>query len=176
MDPVSVLGIASGVITFVDFATKVISTSKEIFQSTQCATLDNCTLEDVCERLRNLSARLENQAKGLLKPPEASGILSRKQYTVDVAELRDISKKCRTDSEELLQHLQSYKTKNSKSRLRGAIKAAFMKQLGEGKITAMKDRLEYAQRIMSLQINAIIWLVVSYKFPPLFCMNVGFHD
>ncbi|KAF4953660.1 hypothetical protein FSARC_12345 [Fusarium sarcochroum] len=161
MDPISALGIASSVITFIDFATKIIATSKEIYDSEAAATFENTCLGDVYEKLHELSSRLESPSNGLSGPQEQAGLLRNTQDAVDVSELQGVAKKCKLDCEVLLQELGRYKAKSPKSKLGGAIKSALRIQLGKNNIADMKERLKYSQGIMSIQIDTIICSQIS---------------
>lgn len=51
MDPLTALGLASNIVQFVDFASKLISQSHEIYQSADGALEDNVALEHVAKNL-----------------------------------------------------------------------------------------------------------------------------
>ncbi|KAI0541015.1 hypothetical protein GGR58DRAFT_498633 [Xylaria digitata] len=149
MDPISALGIASSVITFIDFAAKLISTTQVIFHSSDGASTDDLALAKIYTKLRNLSARLASSAC-----PQQS--FSSSQSLEDVSGLQELSAACEQDCQEIINALQAFKIQGKDGRLWGSVKAAFKSKLGRSKITAIEGRLERAQRVMSLHISSIL--------------------
>lgn len=55
LDPLTSLSIASSVIQFVDYSTKLVSKAKEIRKSSNGVLSENLEVESVCKRLQTLS-------------------------------------------------------------------------------------------------------------------------
>ncbi|KAI0472308.1 hypothetical protein F4859DRAFT_504944 [Xylaria cf. heliscus] len=153
MDPVSALGIASSVITFVDFASKLTEATTVIFRSKEGASTENLVLENIYAKLEELSARLASSTC----PPQ---LLSSSQLE-DVLALQDLSVTCRQDCREMIDALQALKVRGQKNRLWRSVKAAFKAELGRQKLAAIEGRLERTQRAVSLCISSILSHQVS---------------
>ncbi|KAF2972592.1 hypothetical protein GQX73_g1010 [Xylaria multiplex] len=149
MDPISALGIASSVITFIDFAAKLISTTKVIFHSKEGASTDDLALTKIYTKLQDLSACLASSAY-----PQQP--FSSPQSLEDVSGLQELSAVCEQDCQEIVNALQAIKIHDNDGRLWGSMKTAFKSKLGRSKITAIESRLERTQRVMSLHISSIL--------------------
>ncbi|KAI0454426.1 hypothetical protein F5B21DRAFT_475338 [Xylaria acuta] len=149
MDPVSALGIASSVITFVDFAAKLISATTVIFRSTEGASMENLGTENIYAKLKDLSAHL-----GTSTCPRQ--LLPSSQLEEDVLALQGLSVACEKDCREMIDALQALKVRGKRFRLWGSVKAAFKAELGRQKTAAIEGRLERIQRVISLHISSIL--------------------
>jgi hypothetical protein len=69
-DPISILGLVAGIITFVDFGYKVISGSKSVRDSTHGRTLDVAMLDKIVREMRQMNSALLAQFSGQRKPSE----------------------------------------------------------------------------------------------------------
>ena len=67
-DPISILGLVAGIITFVDFGYKVISGSKSARDSIQGRTPDVARLNKIVQEIRLMNAALVSQISGQRKP------------------------------------------------------------------------------------------------------------
>jgi hypothetical protein len=161
MDPISALGIASSVITFVDFAAKLISTTKKIFTSDEGATIENLELEDICNSLNGLIAQLEQQQQtGPAAQPSLSNSALSQSSSKGHAAIRDLAASCRKDCQDILAALQAVRVPNGQHQLWKSVKAAFKTTISSRKIAAIEARLERTQRLMSLHVGSILRLVV----------------
>jgi hypothetical protein len=67
-DPISILGLVAGIITFVDFGYKVISGSKSARDSIQGRTPDVARLNKIVQEIRLMNIALVSQISGQKKP------------------------------------------------------------------------------------------------------------
>jgi len=149
MDPISALSVASSVVSFVDFAAKLISATKVILHSKEGASTENLALENIYTQLQALSARLESSTC-------LSRFSSSSQPLEDVLVFRELSAVCKKDCREMIDVLQALKVQDKDHRLWRSVKAAFKTKLGRQKIIAIEGRLERTQRVMSLHISSIL--------------------
>src|ERR1700759_4279575 len=64
MDPVSAIGFASAILTFVDFSCNLIKGSYEIYQSASGITTDHVRIGTVLDDLQGVTAALQSDLKG----------------------------------------------------------------------------------------------------------------
>jgi hypothetical protein len=146
MDPLSALGIASGVITFLDFAAKLVSTSTELYQSADGASLENLELEKVYEQMLDLSASLQlctSRVDALEPGEETDG-------------LRELSVSCHDDCEELLECLRGLRIKEGGQRSWRSLAAAFRSILGRKKLDALERRVQRVRDAISLHLSSML--------------------
>ncbi|KAI8947307.1 hypothetical protein F4801DRAFT_517549 [Xylaria longipes] len=153
MDPVSALSVASSVITFVDFAAKLISATTVIFRSKEGASTENLGIENVYAKLEDLSVRLGSST--CPQQPLPSSQLE------DVLALQELSLACKQDCREMIDAVQALKVRGKKCRLWRSMKAAFKAELGRQKTAAIEGRLERTQRVISLHISSILSRQIS---------------
>jgi hypothetical protein len=58
MDPLTAIGLASSIVQFVDYTTKLIQGAKEIYISVSGTTEENKSLETITKEMEGLSSRL----------------------------------------------------------------------------------------------------------------------
>ena len=68
MDPLTALGLAANIVQFVDFTSKLISQSHEIYRSADGALEDHVALENVANNLSKLSDELKKEREEALAP------------------------------------------------------------------------------------------------------------
>lgn len=129
MDPVTAIGFASSILTFIDVGVKVVKTTNEIRNSVDGSTKLNATRRTVSKELEGISKRLE--------PPDGI-ILSREQDS-----LRKVAQECQGLSKGMLDLLERVKPSKSSripgSALRGAIKAIWKQDDLEGFESQLSD-------------------------------------
>jgi len=102
MDPVTAIGLASAIVQFVDFSTKIIHSAKEIYDSATGSTEENQSLEYVVSEMQHLSQKLDH-------PPNA-------QQTDDERALSRLAAECKILSDQILGLLTSIKPKDVESK------------------------------------------------------------
>ena len=163
MDPLSALSIATGVVTFVDFTAKLISTTKVVYRSFEGVSPEHLQLEEVYAKLYTLSEELSiGPTIASTKPPLSPTTLP--QCPNVVQGLRALADSCKKDCLDMLGVLNHLHAKSSSGKgqskkpqhLWASLRAAFMAQLGKTKIAELESRLERVQQAMSLHISSII--------------------
>jgi hypothetical protein len=86
MDPVSALGVASAVVQFVDFGTKLISKTRSLRKSSTGALVEHRELTLASTRLSDLSSDLDH---------ELSRFASARELTQEEAALQQVAEECR---------------------------------------------------------------------------------
>ena len=114
----SALGVASSVISFVDFAAELISATKVILHSKEGASADNLALEKIYTQLQALSSHLKSSISPLQSPPSS-------QPLNDMLVLRELSVACNKDYQEIIDVLQTFKVQDKDHQFWRSMKAAF---------------------------------------------------
>ncbi|TRX97399.1 hypothetical protein FHL15_001677 [Xylaria flabelliformis] len=148
MDPVSAFNLASSIVTFVDFAAKLVSATAVILRSKEGASTENLGIENVYAKLEDLSTHLGNSTCS--QQSSASSQLG------DVLALQELSVACKQDCRELINALQALKVRGKKFRVWRSVKAAFKAELGRQKVAAIEGRLERTQKVISLHVSSIL--------------------
>ncbi|KAI0100085.1 hypothetical protein GGR51DRAFT_378842 [Nemania sp. FL0031] len=149
MESLAALGLASNVIQFISFASKLISTSLEIHESLSGCTDDVSILDTVYGRLNKLSAGLRTRSeKGLfdsLEPHE------------NVEAIIDLSRACEADCRKLMTIVKNIKLgaglKGPKLWL--SFKAAVKAAIEKNEIIRLEERLSRTQVALTLHICTI---------------------
>jgi N-terminal domain on NACHT_NTPase and P-loop NTPases len=146
MDPLTCLSLASAIVQFVDFGTKLISESREIYQSTRGLTKENNELENITADLSQLTSNLYpyTLAKKVDKTPSPEELA-----------LHDIAKTCKEVADELLAVLEDLKVKGEHEKWE-SFKQAFRTVVRREKIEGLKSRLEGVQRQLQLRLIALL--------------------
>ncbi|KAF9765877.1 hypothetical protein IL306_001759 [Fusarium sp. DS 682] len=114
MDPVSAVGLASGILTFVEAGLKLVKIAYNIHNSLDGVLGDNRHCEDVTSDVNKAALRLEIVGNARLTPEQES--------------LSDLAKKCKATSTDLVQVLNEVKPKRNSTNpfnsLRYAVKAS----------------------------------------------------
>jgi len=104
LDPLSALGLASNVLQFIDFTSKLFSLASEVYHSANGASKETEELEVIIKHLQSL-------CEGVWQPLKDPG----EKYPQDNG-LRELSRKCFEAGDELLQALQSLQMKGTSKR------------------------------------------------------------
>jgi len=153
MDPLTALGLASNIVQFVDFASKLISQSHEIYRSADGALEDNVVLEYVAKNLSRLGDELKSKQADIKTGREALArerdwakkdgrvIPEPEKVTAAGKQLQQLSKECSAVSNELLQELEKLKIKEPHKRWE-SFRQALNSVWSQEKIRALETRLE----------------------------------
>ena len=129
MDPIAAVGLASGILTFIDAGTKLIKTAYAIHNSLDGVLDVNRHREDVAGTVQDAASRLE-----------ITGILA---LTKEQQSLTKLAKRCKAISEHLIQLLDKIKPKGKSFKafnsLRHAVKANKNKKLIGDLESQLKD-------------------------------------
>ncbi|RFU29568.1 hypothetical protein B7463_g6785, partial [Scytalidium lignicola] len=102
MDPLTAVGLASAIVQFVDFSTKLVNTTSDIYRSASGTTAENQSIDFVVNEMRTFSLRLEPLSTG--------------QQTDDEKALCRLAGECRVLSDLILSLLGKIKPKDPKSK------------------------------------------------------------
>jgi molecular chaperone GrpE (heat shock protein) len=146
LDPFSALSAASAVVQLVDFGSKLVAGTIEIYQSTQGLNEDHIILEKVSSDMRDISDNLERN----LQVP-SSGRLSR-----DEAALLRLAKDCIPLAKQLLDILSDLRVKSDSIRIVESFRQSFRSALKKGKIHDLEARLDKLRNEVNTRMLAIL--------------------
>lgn len=154
MDPVSAVGLASAILTFVEAGLKLIKTAHGIHTSVDGVLEENRHRENISVEVKQAATRLETTATSGLTPEQQS--------------LCDLTKKCKETSKELLTTLNKVKPKPSPSNplktfgyaLKASKKASQIEDL-ENRLKDYRDQLtlalvELSKYVFSTSANRMV--------------------
>ncbi|KAH7351368.1 hypothetical protein BKA65DRAFT_500262 [Rhexocercosporidium sp. MPI-PUGE-AT-0058] len=134
MDPITAINLASSLITFVDFASKVVTGTYEVYNSTAGSTIENAHIDTVISDLKEVAADLETSVAGKSKHERA---------------LQELASKCDKVANDLLQLLNRIKSDSSQSTLK-SLKAILISMRKQKEITGLEKRLnDYRSQILT---------------------------
>lgn len=140
MDPVSAIGLASSIITFVEFSWTLVKGAGDIYRSPTGCSRENASIGTVIADLEEVTRNINTDIRGRDKHEKALVVLA---------------KECESLSKELLQILGKLKkTGDSK---REALKLALTSMRKEKEIASIEKRLgEYRAEIV-VRLNLVLW-------------------
>lgn len=142
MDPLSAVGLASGIIQLIDFAWRITSGSIEIYNSASGTTKENADIGNVIEDLIDLSDELDTEGPGNSKHERA---------------LKRLAANCVSLSEELLEILQKLKA-SEKNPKWSALVAKWNSMRKKDDIASIEERLgEYRSQILMRLTMLMRW-------------------
>ena len=146
MDPLTALGLTSNIIQFVDFVSKLFSTTKRLYVSQSGASVEHLELESLARHIKKLAegAKPRNSPRSMLISK-----LSDEDHT-----LVDLGNQCVAVSKELLGVLNSLKLKGNHARSWDSFVQALRTEWKKDDIESLQRRLDR----MSNQLNARILL------------------
>lgn len=147
LDPLTALSLAAAVIQFVDWGSRLLSQSQEIYHSARGATKENVTTAQITSDIKALSKQLKGKETEALRSPTAD----------DIA-LRELADSCQREAEELLMVLDRLEVGKEATKwesFRRAIKNARKR----GKITEIESRLNKIQQQVNSRLLAMMRLV-----------------
>lgn len=140
MDPVSAIGLASAIITFVEFSWTLVKGTGDIYKSPTGYSRENASIGTVIADLEEVTRSINTDIRGRDKHENALVVLA---------------EQCESLSKELLQALGKLKkTGDSK---REALKLALKSMRKEKEIASIEKRLgEYRVEIV-IRLNLVLW-------------------
>ncbi|KAI9660684.1 MAG: hypothetical protein M1821_010036 [Bathelium mastoideum] len=131
MDPLSAIGLASNIIGFVEFTSKLVSGAYEIYSSTARMTDEHADLTKVIEDVHVVTRRL--------------GYSAAPAVTDDEAALIGLIEECRKLSEDLIRALQRLQTKNPRSK-RESLHIAWRAMREKSNLESLEKRIDRYRR------------------------------
>ncbi len=126
MDPVAAIGLAGTIVQFVDFSWKLLSETRDLYDSSTGVSADNDVLEKISKDLTNLN-------DALTAPSTAGAIPDR---------LRNLACQCKGAAEELFEVLDKIKIKGSRRKWKSfmqALRSVWKKEQIENLFKPWKD-------------------------------------
>jgi hypothetical protein len=148
IDPLSGIGLVSNIAQFLEVAHKLLSTSKEIYDSVDGSTCEVLRIETVHQTLQHTYSALE-QSSGASYDLETSDPNIKKQLKVIIK----LSQLCKDDCERLLQAADSLKPRSNS--LRESFKVALKTLWKEKKIGEIEERLLQTQQSLALSVSVL---------------------
>ena len=111
LDPLTAIGLASAIVQFVDFGSKLIKGGSEIYKSVDGALAENSELEDITTKIHQLNGNI-------LSPVSMN---SGQLPTLDEEALTELAESCRTIAGELLFVLRDPKVIHLSGRYSGTV-------------------------------------------------------
>jgi hypothetical protein len=140
MDPITAIGFASSILTFVEFSWNLISGTCEIYTSPNGSTSENAHISHVIKDFRKVTHGLDSDFEGNSRHEKA---------------LHKLASKCAELSQELLELLRRLKVKEGHSKWRSfQVKWASMRKHKD--VESMESRLrEYRSQIL-IRLNLML--------------------
>ena len=139
MDPASALGVASAVITFIDFGFKLTRGTFEIYKSTTGSTENNAHINAITQDLRDVTLDLYQNFAGSTEHEKA---------------IKNIAAECRALSDKILKILQRL-TISEKS-WRKSLKAKFQGLIKEEDINSLQSELDRYRSQLFLHLELLL--------------------
>lgn len=138
MDPVTAIGLASGILSFINFSTGVVRGAMEIYDSPDGILRGNQSRMVIADEMRRFSSKLT--------PPSALQLVGKEQ------ELCLLAAECKTLSTQLVELLLRSQPKNPKSKIQ-TLFAAFKNTIKEKERAVIEQRLGYCRSQLELQLT-----------------------
>lgn len=140
MEALAAIGLATNIITFIDFSYKLISGSHQIFNSVSGLTLESSRLGTVVDDLKSITDRLVSDLPG---------------DTKNERELCQLAENCRVVSEELSDILSPVRLTGKKSKWK-AFRAKWKNMLKEKNIAAIEEKLNSYKAQILIRLNFML--------------------
>ena len=152
LDPFSALGLASNVVQFVDFGTKLFAGAAELYHSVDGTLAVNAQLETITKDLSSMSAELGTANHYGTQPVSA-----------DVKNLMELALSCKQLADEVLVVLTKLKVPNGHGRWK-SIRQALAGAWKEKEIRAYVERLDRFRSQMTAHLIAILGLIFPQTY------------
>ena len=134
MEPITAIGLASSLLTFVELASKIVTGTYEVYKSAAGSTIENAHIDTIISDLKEVAADLGTDVPGKSKNERA---------------LKDLASKCDKVANDLLQLLNRIKSHGSHS-TRKSLKATLISMRKQKEITGLEKRLDdYRSQILT---------------------------
>jgi 6-phosphogluconate dehydrogenase len=147
MDPISALGIAAAAVQFIDFGSKLVSRSKEIYQSSSGFSAEHVDLTETTNKMislsQNLESTLQNSASQTLEFHES--------------QLLEVCRQCLQISSELITAINKIRTQGG-HRKWNSFEQAFKSIWSQGQLDKLRKRLDESRQ------QLIVHILVSLRY------------
>lgn len=139
MDPLNAVSLAASILQFVEFTAKLVNDGRQIYDSTQGATLENCDLEAVTQSLVLITRQISHNTHDDPSVGHHGPIVDPDAPTEQ--NLNDLGASCQDVAKELLdapEHLKAPVSRNRWTSIVDALKTVWAR----GKIQGLRNRLD----------------------------------
>lgn len=150
MDPLTALGLASNVFSFVSFASGLIKGTLEIRASSNGCNIDVTRLDAICEQLHHLCDGLQSCTEHKI-PASHSGDHVTKVFLA----VKSLCAVCKADGDELLRITKTLRTKDGSKGKWDSFVVALKKAWQKSSIDELEERLSRTQATMTLHISTL---------------------
>lgn len=152
MDPFSAIGLASNIITFLEFGYDVLSKARDIQVSASGASSTNASLSSMAQRLDEVASSLQGSGAGATTSSEEQS-------------LTKLAAECRELCADLLPALEALRAKKPSSR-RSALWAALRETTGRKNLDELQRRIDRCRQQLSVELAALTRYGIIAAFPP----------
>ena len=158
MDPLTAISLASAIVQFVDFSSKLIAEGRQIYQSLEGASRANLHVEDITNHINSLNNHLLQSDRRHSQTGVSSG---------SETALRGLATACRTVADELLKLLNELKvdkhSQGAQRKLETFRKAVLtQKSKNKNKIKNLEDQLDKIQKQINQRLVTMMKYVLLY--------------
>ncbi|KAK8001552.1 hypothetical protein PG991_013774 [Apiospora marii] len=136
MDPLSAFGLATNILTFVEFSSKIVTDSRAIYKSAEGASDNNRALETIATQITEKTSQL----------------VSSPTYP---KELQVLCGECNKVATDLLAAIKKLKARGKNNR-RECFKVALRETWGQGKIESLEKRLQQLQKQLTIHMQFLL--------------------
>ena len=152
MDPLTAISLASAIVQFVDFSSKLIAEGHQIYQSIEGASRANSRTEDITNHINSLNKHLLQPDRRYSQTRVSSG---------SETALRDLATACKTVADDLLHLLEELKvdkhSQGAKRKLETFRKAVLTQNpKNKDKIKSLEDQLDKIQKQINRRLVTMI--------------------
>lgn len=147
MDPLTAVGLASNVFSFVSFASGLIKGTLEVSASASGCSIDVARLDLVCEELQVLCDGLQSCIEHRI-PGAHAGCHVTKVFIA----VKALSEACKADGDALLRITKKLRTKNGSTGKLDSFRVSLKKAWEKSSIDELQERLSRTQATMTLHI------------------------
>lgn len=147
MDPLTAISLASAIVQFIDFSSKLVDGARQIYDSASGATEADRSLEVIANEMQRCASKLDN--------PDIQS------QSEDDRALCRLAKECKILSDQLLDLLEKTKARDPKSRIQSTW-AALKTKMHERQKLELQNRLSSCRSQLELQLG---FLTRSNPFP-----------
>lgn len=147
MDPLTAIGLAGNILGFLDFAGKLLSSTREIYGSATGDTEGDKSLGSVARHVRDLAAGLEASCSAAQGGGGGGG------GDPDARALKDLAGECSDLAEDLVEMLESFQAREKKSK-REAFRAVWNRMMKAEEKKELEHRLFQCSAALHLRLNA----------------------
>jgi hypothetical protein len=138
LDPITAIGLAGNILTFIDYSTKVISTSIDIYGSASGSTQDTQTSDAIATEMKQFAAKLQ--------PPDQT------QLSGEEKALCKLAIECEGLAKRILELLEKVKPRNPKSRSSSLV-AGLKTKFYESERRKLEEQLSNCRAQLTLSLN-----------------------